>query len=399
MLALPESARDRLTREAERCPGVERHHLLDTAHFGQIIASRHANAFADDLADPVQAYRRFRRLASIRNRWAHIQTMSHAEVRLAAQLMRQILAGLRCEEALEIAEMTDQIDSPSVDCTDDHFESDQESIVEQLDHQMPDDLIWQLWNRAQSFLEIEQEVYFSQELRSRRELAHINLKIHNNAPNSKGWPVVHFRSVQVHIAQVASEVLEALEPGETREVEFSCPADKLIEIQTEVSGQLDSNRLFDFWRTAELPQEAVIPIRQKFTTELDTVQVRDFVANALQTIEIVNSGMTLSEIADFRRAAATMSADSRSKRELLGSLFDRFHLTRESNLGNQLRELILMLNDFEAKINVLDDAISNTDLDEIGNAVQDLKQMQLAVFRIEDAIRTTATSSQVTVPE
>jgi len=399
MLALPEAVRERLSGEAGRHPDAEHHHVLDAAHFGQIIASRHANAFADDFADPVQTYRQFRRLVSIRNRWAHIQTMSHAEVRFAAELMRQILAALRCEEALEIAEMTELITSPIADYIEDRFENDEESIVEQIDHQAPDDLIWQLWNRAQSFLEVEQEVHFSQEIRSKIEQAHINLKIRNNAPNNRGWPVVHFKSVQVSIPQVASKILEALGPGETQEIEVSCPADKLVEIQTEVSGQLDSNRLFDFWRTAELPQEVVAPIRQKFTNELDVIQVREFVANALQTIEIVNPGMPLSEIASFRTAVANLSGESQTKRELLGSLFQHFHLSRESNLGNHLRELILMLQNFESKISILDEAIGNTDLDEIRNAIQDLKQMQLAVFRIEDAIRTTAVSPRVTIPE
>ena len=397
--ALPEAIRDRLAREVERYPDAERHDLLDVAHFGQIIASRHANAFTDDFADPVQAYRSFRRLASVRNRWAHIQTMSHAEVRFAAELMRQILAALRCEEALEIAEMTEQIAAPDVDYIDEHFESEQETVVDQLDHQTPTDLIWQLWNRAQSFLEVEQEIYFSQEIRNRTERAHINLKVHNNAPNSLAWPVVHFRSVQVGIPQVGTETLEALGPGETREIELSCPAAKLVEVQIEVSGQLDSNRLFDFWRTAELPEGVVIPIRQKFTSELDAVQVRDFVANALQTIDTVNPDMTLSEIANFRTAATNLSQESQTKLELLGNLFGRFHLSEESNLGNQLLELIRMLQDFGSKISILDDAIGHTDLDEIRNAVQDLKQMQLAVFRIEDAIRTTATTYQSTVPD
>ena len=55
-------------------------------------------------------------------------------------------------------------------------------------------------------------------------------------------------------------------------------------------------------------------------------------------------------------------------------------------MGARIHEIVLALRDFAAKFNELDTAIGNTDLDSIAAAVHDLRQVQLAVLRVEDAV-------------
>ena len=83
--------------EIERNPDRERHLLLDDGHFGWIITKHHNEVFSDAFTDTVRTFREFRGLSSLRNEWAHVQDISLARSRQAAELMKHILASLRCE--------------------------------------------------------------------------------------------------------------------------------------------------------------------------------------------------------------------------------------------------------------------------------------------------------------
>ena len=83
----------------------------------------------------------------------------------------------------------------------------------------------------------------------------------------------------------------------------------------------------------------------------------------------------------------------------MSTLGGEFHLDRERSLGARIQENLLALRDFGAKFKDLDTAIGNTDLDSIATAVHDLKQIQLAVLRVEGAVVEMAGTSQVAMEE
>ena len=74
--------------EIERNPDRERHLLLDDGHFGWIITKHHNEVFSDAFTDTVRTFREFRGLSSLRNEWAHVQDISLARSRQAAELMK-----------------------------------------------------------------------------------------------------------------------------------------------------------------------------------------------------------------------------------------------------------------------------------------------------------------------
>ena len=76
------------------------------------------------------------------------------------------------------------------------------------------------------------------------------------------------------------------------------------------------------------------------------------------------------------------------KREALGALFGEYHLDRESRLGAPFREVILLLHELEQKkIDEMDTAISQTDVESIRGVARDFEQLQIAVLRGRDTIR------------
>ena len=75
------------------------------------------------------------------------------------------------------------------------------------------------------------------------------------------------------------------------------------------------------------------------------------------------------------------------KRNALGQLFGEFYLDRESPLGASVREVVLLLEGLETSIRAVDEAIGQTDLEAIENAVIGLEQSQLSVLQVEETIR------------
>ena len=249
--------------------------------------------------------------------------------------------------------------------------------------------------------------------------AEVTITVHNTAPSSIGGPSIRFSLVVVTYLKAETrslrEIIEgnddvfrdirdlvhdmgretegalhlgALRPGEVGKATFSLPLKKLLEVELDVLGIIDPNRLLTFHRATGLPSEVLSPIQQEFLGRLEAISVREFVNKALEHISTLDSNITLSQIATVREEIKTYSSKSAEKRNDLAELTREYALSRESMVGSRLRETILTLAEFEQKLTVLDEAIGQTDLELIMEAAQNLKQVQLALIRLEDALKT-----------
>lgn len=397
LLALPEAVCQRIRKEAERTPGVEPHTLLDVSHFGRIVSQHHRTAFADAFTDSQRAFRDFGRLMAARNRWAHIQSISPAQAGQAADLMRQILTALRCAEALEIADMIQNIPDQPVDATEELFTPESEPTDADFDRANPASALWQLWHQAHSYLALEKEVALSSLINGRQEWANVNIRIHNTAPDSEDWPCVHFMSVVLKVPGIRLHdefnrhrlpiTLGELAPGQMHEIEIAFPAKQLLIAEFVISGQVNAGKLFQFQQRANLPGEVISTLQTEFANRLSSIAVTDAVKNVLDAIATITPDIKFADVIQVRQSLANLSAGIDEKRGQIELLSREFHLGRESFLGQRLREIMLALVDFNSKVSELDAAIGNTDLALISQSASDLQQIQLSVLRVEDAIR------------
>ena len=238
---------------------------------------------------------------------------------------------------------------------------------------------------------LEKSVEFRTE--GSNDQAYIVVKVHNTAPNSRDLPTVVFNDIRILTSGRRQQALQQLMPGETGQVEFTFPAKGLMGVEFEVVGKIDSEELFGFARTTSLPEDVIGPLRQEFTGRLESIAIRQFVQEILDAIGTPDPNMTFADISGLRETLKEQPERIKTKREDLGQLFRDFSLDRASTLGTRLREIILALEEFEKKLAALDEAISHTDLDLMHDAVSDLKQIQLAVLRVEDAVRASTSST------
>ena len=365
------------------------------------ISKHHNEVFRDAFADTVRTFKDFRRLAVIRNDWAHIQDISWPRARQAAELMKHILASLRCEEALEVERMNESLGIDSMSESTEDLIEDAERHDSDLDAQDSTIESWGFWRQLQSCLVVEKSVEFLGD--EAGDNARVVITVHNTAPDSRDLPAVHFKSVTVE-ARAESvgrredrlggrrEEIGGMSPGDTRELEFAFPRMQLVDVEFEVFGDIDADRLFCFSRATGLPDDVIAPLRQEFLDQLESVGVREFVTAALDTIGAPDPSMTLADIARTRESLKHYSEYIEEKIAALVRLFKGFHLSRDTALGGRTREIILALREFQTKLNALDEAFGSTDLSSMTEAVRDLKQVQLAVLRVEDTLRIITTN-------
>ena len=164
------------------------------------------------------------------------------------------------------------------------------------------------------------------------------------------------------------------------------PAKQLMGIEFEMFGQVDANRLFQIRRITSLPDDVVGPLRQEFVSKLASIGIKQFVNETLQTIEPIGPEIPLADLRSIRESLKLRFEQIDEKMRALSTLSREFRLNRRYSLGARLHEIALALRDFARKFNELDTAIGNTDIDSIAAAVHDLRQVQLAVLRVEDAV-------------
>lgn len=381
--SLTEAQLESLKPHIERDPTRGLQHLLDAPHFMRIIG-RNSNVFSDAFRDTVRISEELRRLTGIRNDWAHLDNISLARARRAAEQMRRILTALSCDEALEIETMSNELegDSSSVEEEDpmDEFDHPERGVEVQEAPTPTSDL----WRMLQSCLVLEKAVRMPDE--GTNGNAEVTLTVHNTAPNGVDWPDVWFNSVAIEVAEQYRSELGTLGPGETKREVMQFPAKQLMGIEFELFGQVDANRLFQIRRITSLPDDVVGPLRQEFVSKLESIGIKQFVTETIELIEPIGPDIPLASLRSIRDALQLRFGEINEKTRALSTLSREFRLNREYSLGARIHEIALALRDFRAKFNELDAAIGNTDLDSISAAVHDLRQVQLAVLRVEDVV-------------
>ena len=389
--ALPEEQRKHIQAESERNQNRDQHLLLDAAHFGYILTSNHNKVFSDAFSDSVRTFKEIRYLTGLRNEWAHIQDVSLVRARQAADLMKHILASLRCEEALEVERMNqDLVLEPDSGTA--------EEPIEDLGHQgdgfdthgstmNPLDF----WRHLQSYLIVEKSVELPEDPSS--DEARVIFRVHNTAPDSKDSPTVQFKSVVINASGKGEKNLREVLPGDTQMAEFRFPVKQLMAIDFEVFGEIDADKLFHFSRITNLPDEVMAPLKQEFVNQLESIAIKEFVNGILDAIGAPDPNMTLAEITRIRKTLKQQPEHIKAKQVSLSQLSSEFKLGQGSTIGARITEVARTLREFGEKLVALDEAIGHTDLDSINGAVSDLKQIQLAILRVEDAIRTMATNN------
>ena len=135
-----------------------------------------------------------------------------------------------------------------------------------------------------------------------------------------------------------------------------------------------------------MSEEVIAPMREEFLYYLKSIRVSELVSNILSEVGNFTSDMKMSELARVRQVLNEQPGRVLKIQETLNKLSNEFHFSRESGLGKRIREIILSLADFEKKLQALDTAISQTDIQLMAEVVNDLKEVQLAVLRVEDMV-------------
>ena len=169
--------------EVDRNPDRERHLLLDAPHFGRVIAKHHNELFSDAFSDSIRTIKDLRRLAGVRNDWAHIQNISLPRARQAAELMKQLLASLSCEEALEVERMSREVAFESNGDKTDELPEDLGDRDSEFDSRESATEPWGFWRQIQSCLVMEKSVEPSNDQSD--DLARMTIRVHNTAPDSR----------------------------------------------------------------------------------------------------------------------------------------------------------------------------------------------------------------------
>ena len=259
------------------------------------------------------------------------------------------------------------------------------------------DVLGRIWDQAQSFLVLDKTVAQSQGVHDRQLWANVTIRIHNTAPNSPDWPWVCFKSVNFDVPGIQWEwqgsrqrgprSFGELAPGQVHEIGLTFPWNQLMSVTFVVSGQIDTDRLLDFRQVTGLPTEVVTPLQQDFAAQLSAIEINQFVGSAIAIFGALSPTMPLADVVNVREAVHDFSARIDDKQIRLDQLLGMFHLGPGTAMGTRIQDLSQALRDFQSKISDLDVAIGDTDLQRIGEAVDELKQIQLSLQRVEDAIQ------------
>ena len=381
----------------------EPHLHLSPGHFPSIIQWNYNHYFSDAFDNPRNTQRILRDLANLRNVWAHDLTMSWDYVRWGTEMMKHILASLRRDEAVEIENMVRDTDGSDGDYRPpDGLVADHGGPEEELaPRDMPGDE-WGFWHELVDSLQITVEVRDDEE--DPDNLANVTITVRNTVPDSSDVPAVHFREVVVQNSgtlmrrhdgrrEVRELAFGEMEPGATKEATVIVAQPGLIAAEFKVSGVIDTKRLFGFQQTAGMPASVTEPLRQRFLERMEAVGVRPFLDGILEITNTLDSDRSLADVS-ASRAALREKPEAIQKIQLaLNEIAKDFHITRDSTLAGRLSELRNSLEDFRTKLGSLDEAIGKTDLEAIGETKEDIRRVQLAVLRVEDAVKSVLAGS------
>ncbi len=97
--------------------------------------------------------------------------------------------------------------------------------------------------------------------------------------------------------------------------------------------------------------------------------------------------MSLVEAARVRQELGQLQPTIEEKTAAIDTLFREFHLRKDSPLEAHCNQIALLVSDLDSKLQAVDDAIGGTNLDAIAAAVNDLRQLQMSVLRVEETVR------------
>ncbi len=399
MMALSEDQKGPIRRYFDRYPAREEHLHLDPNHFPQIVEQNYNRSFSDAFDNPRDVQTILRRLVALRNEWAHDLSMSWDRVGWGADMMKHILVSLRRDEALEIENMVRDTAAANGDYTppDRPLPDVEEPVGEAPPRDMPADQ-WDFWHQLVDSLQMTVEVGDNEH--DPDNLANVTITVRNTVPDSSDVPAVHFRDVVIQRSgtpmwqgegrdrrEVRELQLGGMEPGDIQCMAVTVARPGLIAAEFKVSGVVDTERLFGFQRTAGMPSSVTGPLRQSFLERMDAVGIESFLEDILASTKALDSDRSFAEISEARATLREKPEAITGIQVAVKEIENDFSLSRDSVLGDRMGELRNTLEGFRGRLGSLDEAIGNTDLEAIQQTREDIRGVQLAVLRVEDAVR------------
>ena len=400
--ALGDNQRENLERDRQKVAPVDIAQLLDTSHFARIVERNHAAAFASQFSNLDYTLRLFSHLSTKRNEWAHVldDQWTVPNTMQLVQAMREILISLRRREALEFQQMFQDSLDQQVSIPEEDLNVPEDPPREPQDDDYPliaDGALLGFWRALESYLEVESVVQPVDDEERNKGLVKVLVRVTNTAPSSEGRPDITFRNVRLELTGTRALARGSndgnaewrnLGPGQTQTTEFLAAAKGLASIELHVTGQVDQDRLLRVQHRGNLPEEVVTPLLEQFSIQFEGVGIDEALAEIVETAAKIQPDMPFAEVSALRNELGQFKQLVTQKREALGSLFDEYHLDRESRLGAPFVEMILLLRELEQKkIDEMDTAISQTDMESIRSVARDFEQLQIAVLRGRDTIR------------
>ena len=361
---------------------------LDPSHFVHVIT--HNRALADAFPDLRRAAVELEAVARLRNQWAHAQELAWGQAMYGAGLMRHILASLNCEEAVRVDEMLQNSDHEETDEGNNVVLEDAAEDPSASEKSEPAGVSLDFLHQLQSCLRMRVHVEPLDD--SPDGMAKIIVTVFNIAPIDDDLPQVIFKEVRLSstlpVTRRSRDMsIGPLGPGEMQFVEIETPKRSLLAREFHVLGYLDSDSLWKLGNTAGMPAEVLAPIQKQFLIGLREVGLREFVAGILESIGTPDESMTLPELQRLRDAVKQTPDQLKARLTALNELYREFHANGDSMLGRRMKDIGAALEDFGAHLESLDQAISETDLTLMCEAVDGLKRVQLALIRVEDAVQ------------
>ena len=388
--ALSDDQRRNVETALEREPTADLESRLDSLYFGRIVSRRHAAAFSDLFADARSAFAQFTRVARMRNEWAHVQEMQPAKTMSAVRAMRSLLASLRQAEALEVDRLTRHLATEPTSASEDDDMDDR--TIADADDAGEDYAVDEIasptsgfWRRLHSHLTLDTSVTIDE-----NDNAIITVEVSNTALAGEGMPTVSFNSVQIHAVNVHFDggTYEGnLGPGNSFQAQYACDRRALATASFSVSGHLDINSFFHFQRRGYLPNEIVAPILDEFFERFEALDIKAPFERALETIQGINPSMTIADLLSARPELERVNSLAVDKAQGMAELIREFQLNEGYSLGKECSEIGGYFNQVINHIQTAENAIGSIDLDTISQVAANLEQIQLAVLRIEDAVR------------
>ena len=401
--AIGDNQRENLERDLQKGAPEDITELLDTAHFARIVGRNHAAAFAKQFTNVDYAMRLFSHLSVKRNEWAHVLDgqWTVPNIMQSVQAMREILISLRRREALEIHQMFQDNLDHQVSIPEDvlNVPEDPPPPTEDDNYPLPADYaLLGFWRTLESYLVVESNVQPARDEEQNEGLVRVLVRVTNTAPASEGRPDITFRKVRLELTgaknlgrrgrERAGVEWDGLRPGQTETSEFIVAAKGLASIELHVDGQVDHDRLLRVQQRNTLPEEIVTPLLEQISIQFEGVGIEEALAKVVETATRLQPEMPFGEVSALRHELGQLKLLITQKCEALDALFGEYHFTEESPLGSPILEVILLLREMETeKIDEMDRAISQTDMESIRAVARDFEQLQISVLRARETIR------------